>query len=81
MPIFKIPLQIVFVSLLYSEKAFVVIKLIQYVLVPLTMARWFPITQYVVFYPYLLAVGGGTRDMCAGIVRQDYTGAHIHAHG
>ena len=32
-------------------------------------------------YPSLLAVGGVTRDMCACIVRQDYTGAHIHAHG
>ena len=45
------------------------------------MARCSPITQYVVFYPDLLAVGGGTHDMCACIVRQDYTGAHIHALG
>ena len=35
----------------------------------------------IVFYPDLLAVGGGTHDMCAGTVRQDYTGAHIHALG
>ena len=27
------------------------------------------------------AVGGVTRDMCACIVRQDYTGAHFHALG
>ena len=27
------------------------------------------------------AVGGGTRNMCSGIVRQDYTGTHIHAFG
>ena len=55
--------------------------LIRYALVPMTTARWSPITQYVVFYPDLLAVGGGTHDMCACIVRQDYTGAHIHALG
>ena len=35
----------------------------------------------IVFYPNLLVVGGGTHDKCAGIVRQDYTGAHIHALG
>ena len=35
----------------------------------------------IVLYPSLLAVGGVTRDMCACIVRQDYTGAHFHAHG
>ena len=45
------------------------------------MARWSPITLYIVLYPNLLAVGGVTRDMCACIVRQDYTGAHFHAHG
>ena len=45
------------------------------------MARWSPITQYVVFNPDLLAVGGGTHDMYAGIVRQDYAGAHFHALG
>ena len=55
--------------------------LIWYALVRVTMAMWFPITQYVVFYHDLLAVGGGARDMCAGIVRQDYTRAHIHALG
>ena len=55
--------------------------LIRYALVPMTTARWSPITRYVVFYPDLLAVGGGTHDMCACIVRQDYTGAHIHALG
>ena len=35
----------------------------------------------IVLYPSLLAVGGVTRDMCACIVRQDYTGAHFHALG
>ena len=35
----------------------------------------------IVFYPNLIVVGGGTHDKCAGIVRQDYTGAHIHALG
>ena len=35
----------------------------------------------IVFYPNLLVVGGGTHDKCAGIVRQNYTGAHIHALG
>ena len=55
--------------------------LIWYALVPMTTARWSPITRYVVFYPDLLAVGGGSRDMYAGIVRQDYTGAHIHSLG
>ena len=35
----------------------------------------------IVLYPDLLAVGGGTHDMCAGIVRQDHTGAHLHALG
>ena len=55
--------------------------LIRYALVPMTTAKWSPITRYVVFYPDLLAVGGGTHDMCACIVRQDYTGAHIHALG
>ena len=65
----------------YALRFRAVTHLIWYALVRMTMARWSPITQYVVFYPDLLAVGGGTRDMCAGIVRQDYTGAHIHAHG
>ena len=55
--------------------------LIRYALVRVTTARWSPITQYIVFYPDLLAVGGGTHDMCAGIVRQDHTGAHLHALG
>ena len=32
-----------------------------------------------VFYPDLLAVGRVTHDMCACIVRQDYTGARFHA--
>ena len=35
----------------------------------------------IVLYPRLLAVGGVTCDMCACIVRQDYTGAHFHALG
>ena len=35
----------------------------------------------IVLYPSLLAVGGVTHDMCACIVRQDYTGAHFHALG
>ena len=35
----------------------------------------------IVPHPNLLAVGGVTRDMCACIVRLDYTGAHIHALG
>ena len=34
-----------------------------YALVLVTTARWSPITQYVVFYPDLLAVGGGTHDI------------------
>ena len=38
-----------------------------------------PITQYIVLYPNLLAVGSVTHDMCACIVRQDYTGAHFFA--
>ena len=37
--------------------------------------------QNVVLYPDLLAVGGGTHNMCAGVVRQDHTGAHLHALG
>ena len=37
--------------------------LIQYALVWVTMARWSPITHHVVFYPNLLAVGGGTHDI------------------
>ena len=52
-----------------------------YALVWVTMARWSSITQFVVFRPDLLAIGGGTRDMCAGLVRQDYTGACINALG
>ena len=35
----------------------------------------------IVLYPSLLAVGGVTRDMCACIVRQDYTGAHFPCPG
>ena len=35
----------------------------------LMSARWSPITQYIVLYPDLLAVGGVTRDMSACIVR------------
>ena len=35
----------------------------------------------VVLYPSLQAVGGFAHDMCACIVRQDYTGAHSHALG
>ena len=65
----------------YAPRFRAVTHLIWYALVRVTMARWSPITQDVVFYPDLLAVGGGTRDMYAGIVRQDYTGAHIHALG
>ena len=65
----------------YALRFRAVTHLIWYALVRVNMARWSPITQYVVFYPDLLAVGGGTRGMCSGIVRQDYTGAHIHAHG
>ena len=38
-----------------------------------------PNTTIIVLYPSLLAVGGATRDMCARIIRQDYTGAHFHA--
>ena len=45
-----------------------VTHLIRYTLVRVTMARWSPITQYVVFYPNLLAVGGGTHDISAEIV-------------
>merc|ERR1711873_234362 len=37
----------------------------RYALVRVTTARWSPITQYIVFYPDLLAVGGCTHDMCA----------------
>ena len=44
-------------------------------------AKCSPITQYLVFHPDLLAVGRVTHDMCACIVRQDYTGAHFHALG
>ena len=55
--------------------------LIRYALFPMTTAKWSPITWYVVFYPDLLAVGGGTHDMCACIVRQDYTGAHFPCPG
>ena len=65
----------------YALKFWAVTHLIWYALVWVTMARWSPITQYVVFYPDLLAVGGGTRDMHASVVRQDYTWTHIHARG
>ena len=53
-------------------------------------ARWSPITLCIihynmytkfVLYTSLLAVGRVTHDMCACIVRQDYTGAHFHALG
>ena len=33
-------------------------------IVRVTTARWSPITRYLVFYPDLLAIGGGTHDMC-----------------
>ena len=84
--IFRVGLQTVIPLLIrgvtaYALRFWAVTHLIWYALVRVTMARWSPITQYVVFYPDLLAVGGGTRDMYAGIVRQDYTGAHIHALG
>ena len=65
----------------YVHRVWAGTHLIQYALVPVTTARWSPITRYVVFYPDLLAVGGDTHDMFACIVRQDYTGAHIHALG
>ena len=65
----------------YALRFWAVTHLIRYALVWVTTARWSPITHYIVFYPDLLAVGGGTRDMCTGIVRQDYTGAHFHARG
>ena len=50
--------------------------LIRYAIVQVTTARW-----HIVFYPDLLTEGRGTRDMCAGKVRQDHTGAHLHALG
>ena len=65
----------------YVHRFWAETHLIWYALVRVTMARWSPITHYIVFYPDLLAVGGGIHDMCACIVRQDYTGAHIHALG
>ena len=65
----------------YALRFRAVTHLIWYALVQVTMARWSPIIQYAVFYPDLLAVGGGTHDMCAGMVRQDHTGAHLHALG
>ena len=49
----------------YALMFWAVTHLIWYALVRVTMARWSPITQYIVFYPDLLAVGGGTHDMCA----------------
>ena len=51
------------------------------IFVGVTTTRWSPITRYIVFNPVLLSIGGGTHDMCAGIVRQDHTGAHLHALG
>ena len=44
--------------------------LFQCALDQVTMARCSLITRYVVFYPDLLAVGGGTHDMCACIVER-----------
>ena len=84
--IFRGGLQTVIPLLIWGVMAYVLrfwalTHLIRYALVRVTTARWSPITHYIVFYPDLLAVGGGTHDMCTGIVRQDYTGAHFHALG
>ena len=45
------------------------------------LTRRSPITQYVVLCPSLLAVGGVICDMCACLVRHDFTKAHFLALG
>ena len=62
---FRGGLQIVIPQLIQVVKAYAlrfwaVTHLIRYALVWVTTARLSPITQYIVFYPDLLAVGGGT---------------------
>ena len=60
----------------YSLSSRTVTHLARYPIGWMTTDRWSPITRYIVFYPDLLAVGGFMCDMCAHIVRQDYTRAH-----